>query len=81
MMLKLVFEPAITSSLWSVQYSSVNTETEPNLPIPNFLGTKFLQEPIGTNFWGTEFAMVPKNRTDRFGIYRMPRVIHTTVFL
>jgi len=40
-MLKLVFEPTITPSLWSIRYCSVNTETEPNLPIPNFLRTKF----------------------------------------
>ena len=69
-MLKLVFEFTITSSLWSVRYCSVNIENE-----PNFLGTKFFWEPIGTNFRVTEFAMVPKNRTDRFGIYRIPRVI------
>jgi hypothetical protein len=37
-------------SLWSVRYFSVNTGTEPNLPKPNFLGTDFSKEPIGTCF-------------------------------
>ena len=50
-MSKLVFEPAITSSLWLIRYYSVNTETE-----PNFLGTEFIYEPIDTSFWGTEFV-------------------------
>ena len=53
-MLKLVFEPTIISSLWSIRYCSVNTETEPNLPIPNFLDTKFF-------FWTDQYQFL-KNR-------------------
>jgi len=36
--------------MWSVRYFSVNTETEPKVPKPNFLGTDFWKEPIGTYF-------------------------------
>jgi hypothetical protein len=75
-MSKLVFEHAISSSLGSIRYRSVSTGTEPNLPILNTLGTEFIKEPIGTDFWGTEFTRVPENRTDRFGIYRMPSPTH-----
>jgi hypothetical protein len=38
-------QPAVACSV-----ISVNTGTEPNLPIPNLIGTEFSQEPIGTIF-------------------------------
>jgi hypothetical protein len=59
-------------SLRSVRYFSVNTGTEPNLPKPNFLGTDFSKEPIGTCFRGTKFTEEPKYRTDRFGNTECP---------
>ena len=53
---------------------SVNTGTEPKVPIPNFLGTEFLQEPIGTDLLRNRICMGTEepNRSVRY--YRMPRV-------
>ena len=53
---------------------SVNTGTEPKVPIPNFLGTEFLQEPIGTDLLRNRICMGTEepNRSGRY--YRMPRV-------
>jgi hypothetical protein len=42
--------------MWSVQYFSVNTETEPKVSKPNFLGTNFLKL-IGTYFSRNQIFM------------------------
>ena len=53
---------------------SVNTGTESKVPIPNFLGTEFLQEPIGTDLLRNRICMGTEelNRSVRY--YRMPKV-------
>jgi hypothetical protein len=71
---KISFWSCYYMSMGSVRYFSVNTETEPKIPKPNFLGTDFWKEPIGTYFVGNRIFIrteVP-NRTE--SKYRMPRV-------
>jgi hypothetical protein len=71
---KISFWTCYYMSLWSVRYCSVNTETEPKIPKPNFLGTDFWKETIGTYFPRNRISMgteVP-NRSVRY--YRMPRL-------
>jgi len=55
---------------------SVNTGTEPKVPIPNFLGTEFLQEPIGTDLLRNRICMGTEepNRSVPVRYYRIPRV-------
>jgi hypothetical protein len=66
---KLVFEHVITSSLGSIRYCSVNTETEPNTLSTEFFfknrSVRISQKSIFHRFRTT-------NRTKRFSIYRMP---------
>jgi hypothetical protein len=73
---KLVFEHVITSSLGSIRYCSVNTETEPNTLSTEFFfknrSVRISQKSIFHRFRTT-------NRTKRFSIYRMPdRLTHPT---
>jgi hypothetical protein len=69
---KISFWTCYHMSLWSVRYCLVNTETEPKVPKPNFLGIDFWKEPIGTYFPRNRILWEPKYRTDRFGVTKCP---------
>ena len=47
-LVKISFWTCYYMSLWSIRYCLLNTETEPKVPKPNFFGTDFYKEPIGT---------------------------------